>query len=372
MARIRVGIIGLSASAKTAWASQAHLPALKALHTKYTITALCNSSVAKAKSAIKTYELPQTTKAYGDPQDLADDPDVDLVVCNTRVDLHYETIRPSIEKGKDVYVEWPLCSSLKDAQELNELAKQKGVKTVIGLQTRVMPVVQKVKTLLEQGRIGKVLSCQIEAYGGTKSRNLLSSGISYFTQKKFGGNLVTIGFGHMIDYAHSVVGEFESFNANLRLLRPEVGLVRDGKVVETITSDVPDLIGMQGNLTSGIPMFVTYRRGPPFKGTMGLTWQIEGENGQIRVTSEGPSLQASKDEIFLHVEDYKTEKVEEIDWSFERGDLPPQARSVYVMYDAFAKGDQTLYPDFDDAVLRHREIDELFKSSDEGRKGKYL
>ena len=76
MAPIRVGIIGLSSAAKTAWASTAHLPYLKASKDKYIITALCNSSVDSAKSAIENFGLPQSTRAYGNPQDLANDEEV--------------------------------------------------------------------------------------------------------------------------------------------------------------------------------------------------------------------------------------------------------------------------------------------------------
>ena len=107
MAPIRVGLIGLPANAKTSWASGAHLPYLQAAKEKYEIAALCNPSVGAAKSAIEAYGLPASTKAYGNPQDLADDDEVDLVVCNTRVDVHHQTIKPSLLKGKDVYCEWP-------------------------------------------------------------------------------------------------------------------------------------------------------------------------------------------------------------------------------------------------------------------------
>ena len=73
---IRVGLIGLSANAKTSWASSAHLPYLQSSESKYTITALCNSSVSAAQSAIEAYNLPASTKAYGNPQDLAEDSEV--------------------------------------------------------------------------------------------------------------------------------------------------------------------------------------------------------------------------------------------------------------------------------------------------------
>lgn len=76
MPPIRVGIIGLSAGAKTSWASTAHLPYLQTSRGKYAIVALCNSSVSAAQSAIKAYGLPDSTKAYGDPKDLASDTEV--------------------------------------------------------------------------------------------------------------------------------------------------------------------------------------------------------------------------------------------------------------------------------------------------------
>ena len=78
MAPIRVGIIGLSKSAETSWASSAHYPYLIASNGKYKINALCNSSKEAAQRAIENYKLPTTTKAYGNPQDLAKDPDVRL------------------------------------------------------------------------------------------------------------------------------------------------------------------------------------------------------------------------------------------------------------------------------------------------------
>lgn len=78
MSPIRVGMIGLSARTKTSWASNAHLPYLKASNDKYVITALCNSSVSAAQAAIEAYNFPASTKAYGSPEDLANDGEVCL------------------------------------------------------------------------------------------------------------------------------------------------------------------------------------------------------------------------------------------------------------------------------------------------------
>lgn len=121
---------------------------------------------------------------------------VDLVVCCTRVDLHYETIKPSIQQGKSVYVEWPLASNLSQALELASLAKQKGAKTMVGLQGQFSPIVNKVKSMIEQGALGKVLSSSVVGIGGVRSRDSIPSSLKYFTERSVGGNIVTIGFGH--------------------------------------------------------------------------------------------------------------------------------------------------------------------------------
>lgn len=202
MAPIRVALIGLSTSAKTSWASSAHLPYLLSPlgRSKYQITALLNSSVEAAQSAITTYNLPdpERIRTYGDPSALAADPDVDLVVCNTRVDKHFETIYPSVLAGKAVYSEWPLASNVADAKKLVDAAKENGGvdKTIVGLQGRLAPIALKIRELLESGRIGKVLSSEVRASGGVNDRERLPEGLKYFYDRKVGGNIYTIGFAH--------------------------------------------------------------------------------------------------------------------------------------------------------------------------------
>lgn len=195
---LRTAIIGLSATAATSWASAAHLPALLTTtgRSKLPITALLNSSVDAAKSSIKGYKLDPTTKAYGKPEDLAKDEDVDLVICVTRVDKHYETILPSIKAGKDVYVEWPIASNPSEINSLIEEAKKSGSKVAVGLQGRWAPPVIKIKELLKEGKLGKVLSSEVSFYGGTNDREILPEALRYFAQREIGGNAIVINYGH--------------------------------------------------------------------------------------------------------------------------------------------------------------------------------
>ncbi len=198
MAPIRIAVIGLSQSAKTSWASEGHLPYLLSDRgrARYKIAALLNSSQEAAQRAVVAYELDSDVKAYGSPEELAADPEIDLVVCTTRVDVHYSTIEPSLKAGKNVFVEWPLAENVHRASELAELAQKSGSKTLVGLQARVAPASLKVKELIQSGAIGKVVSSDVQAYTSRGGGFSISEGLAYFLDKKVGGNPVTIAFGH--------------------------------------------------------------------------------------------------------------------------------------------------------------------------------
>ena len=95
-----------------------------------------------------------------------------------------------------MFVEWPLGSNAEQAAELAELAVKSGSKTIVGLQGRLGPVFQTVKTLIEGGKIGKVVSSDVTAFGGTMQRDAIGEGLKYFMRRNIGGDIVTIGYGH--------------------------------------------------------------------------------------------------------------------------------------------------------------------------------
>jgi predicted dehydrogenase len=89
---------------------------------KYTITAVCNSTLESGNKAIEQYNLPTAAKAYDSVEEMCDSDTVDLAFCVVVVFSHYKLVKPAIERGKDVYVEWPLCGTTEEANELAQLA----------------------------------------------------------------------------------------------------------------------------------------------------------------------------------------------------------------------------------------------------------
>ncbi|KAL2672157.1 hypothetical protein Neosp_012855 [[Neocosmospora] mangrovei] len=323
MAPTRLGIIGLSPHPGS-WAAAAHLPYLLSPHGKahYKIVALCNSTTESAHSAIKTLGLPSDTRAYGNPSDLAQDANVDLVVCSTRVDRHYITIKPSILAGKAVFVEWPLASNTSQARELASLARRQSVRSMVGLQGPATVPISAARKVLEDGLLGKVLSSEVKAYGGMGNHDTLPESLRFELQR------------------------------SMVRLASETGVV-----IETVESDVPNLISVTALLRpsqyvgSGATVIITFQKGQPFPDDPCLTWTISGEKGELKFTGQGgttPRTMASGDvKIVLH--DFLTGEISDIPWAWEpwRQELPVAARGVAGIYEAYARSDSTGYCDFE-------------------------
>lgn len=400
-----VGLIGLSASAKTAWASRAHLPYLLSPRgrAKYAVTALLNSSAEAAERARDTYGLdPATVRTYGDPASLAADAEVDLVVCNTRVDTHFDAVLPSVRAGKDVFVEWPLAHDAAHARQLADEAARAGGRGVVGLQGGLGPLARKVRALLEEGRIGKVVSSELRVFGGMNDRLEIPEGLAYFLDRKVGGNVYVIGFGHggflpwfvtnnsccskqtadsqlapeVFHLVQSVLGELASVKGDFHLQRPDVP-IRDtasGSIVRTDRSDVPDLILVSGRWDASTitqqnaPLHYRFRRGQPFPGEPALEWTINGEKGEIRVISQNTTFIAVGEESgprTIEIHDFETGRVDKVEWDWEdwQRELPVQARNIGAVYEALAeakeKGTKPGYVTFDEAARRHEQLEAM-------------
>ena len=139
MSPIRLGVIGLSARG---WAAAGLIPPLfdPVLSDKYTITAVATRSESSARaSAAKYSELTghDVKGYYGEhgATDIANDPDVDLVVVSVKVPDHYKVAKPAIEAGKDIFLEWSPTRNLSEILELAEAPKKKGIRTIVGAQS---------------------------------------------------------------------------------------------------------------------------------------------------------------------------------------------------------------------------------------------
>jgi predicted dehydrogenase len=410
MPQIRLALIGLSAGAKTSWAEQGHLPYLLSARGRshYELAGLLNSNVGAGEAAKKHFQLPPAVKVYGDAAALAADPDIDLVVCCTRVDVHYQTLESVARAGKAIYVEWPVAENHARAVSLWNSSSSSRANaannSMVGLQGRLSPVVRKLKQVLRQGQIGRVLSSDVRAFNNVFARDALPAGLSYFAERAVGGNLITILYAHTVDLVHEVLGEFEdgTVQSRMQVQRPVLKAITTAATgareagsedFETITSDVPDLLVIHGalaagkqDIAAGATLSATFRSGQPFKGAPAFVWTINGEKGELRVTSSaGPYLQSYSytEPVTIELHVYETDEVVTVDWDWDewQKELPARGRLVADVYERYAdwnkKGsavvkdggnysipEERIWPRIPDAVVRHREIEALFERYD--------
>lgn len=93
-------------------------------------------------------------------EEVLNDPEINLVSINTHVDVHYEYAKKSILAGKNVLVEKPFTNTIEEAEELFELAKEKGVVITCNNNRRFDADLQTLKKVLDSKVLGNIVEIQ--------------------------------------------------------------------------------------------------------------------------------------------------------------------------------------------------------------------
>jgi predicted dehydrogenase len=362
--QIKVGIIGVSA--ERGWASVAHIPAIKSLP-GFKLTAISNRNPEQAVAAGKVYDVLHT---YHSTDELVNSPDVDLVVVTVKVPEHKAVVAAAINAGKDIYCEWPLGNGLAEAEELVQMAKEKGIYGVVGLQSRAVPAINFIKDLVKDGYVGEVLST-----------TLIGSGIYYgaFTDKttayamdaKNGAGMIYSTFGNSIDALCYCLGEFQELNATAVNRRKVTTIVETG---EEIPMTAFDQIVVNGVLESGA-VATAHFRGGMFKGT-NFFWEINGTKADLVITADGGhpgvfelTIKGAQDNALAVIpvpEKYFNIKMETV-----QGPAYNVAE-VYARLGSDLQGGTHLSATFDDALVRHRMLNAIEVAAATGQRQTYL
>src|SRR3989442_5028410 len=270
-----VGIIGVSPV--RGWAATAHIPALRALP-NYEIRALSGHSAESAREAGEVFGV---SAVFSDHKQLVSQPDIDVVAVTVKVPHHRELVSAALAAGKAVYCEWPLGRDLDDARAMAELAAEQGVRTVVGLQARQAPAIERVQELLHDGYVGEVLSTSM--VGLSVLGDVLVQPNAYMLDKANGANVLTIAVGHSLDILNYVLGEFADLSAVSALRRPLITIEETGAPIATTSADQ---IAVIGTLTSGAAASVHVREA--VAGGTRFLWEINGTDGNLPITAAAP------------------------------------------------------------------------------------
>jgi predicted dehydrogenase len=360
--RIRVGLVGANAEGGS-WGARAHVPALQALANDYEIKAICTAHEETAQAAAKAFgaEL-----AYHDYNRMFENPDIDVVAVAVRVPYHHEITMAALRAGKNVYCEWPLGANLDEAQEMADLAREKGVRTMTGLQGESDPTIMYVRDLIRDGYVGDVVATHMTQIGaGVLER---TSARVWQTDRTKGANTMTISGGHSIDALCFMLGEFDQLSAKVATQVKQVKVTDTGQMADATS---PDNILVNGVLDNG-GIASVHVASVPYHGSGGWRLDIYGREGTIVVSGGQPNyspaplkLLGAKGREPLADLPVPPEYV-----LVPEGTPSGAGYNVAQAYARFADGLRTgerVTPDFDSAVIRHRMIAAMEESSEAGR-----
>ncbi|KAF2100505.1 putative NAD binding Rossmann fold oxidoreductase [Rhizodiscina lignyota] len=363
---IRLGIIGLSASDE-AWTSGTHaVPLLQEpLSSKYKITAISTSSKETALASAKRWGIPPE-KAYTSAEQIAADPDVDMVVVGVKLPMHRDLTLPALNAGKDVFVEWPLATNLQQVKELQEAATKSGVRTVIGLQARASPAILKAKEIIDSGKLGKIVATTVN--GWDNFLLYLPPRHDYEHDKTTRANISNITSGHVLDALCFLLGEFKSVNATMATNFPEITTPNHSGPV---ARDAPDAFLVHGTLLSGavvsFSMVLTTPDSPS-----SFTWTITGSKGALKFEGLNINIQMLSPKLYLYAGG--PSKSGTAGWE----EVPVEESKYYGqvdhLYSVMANGEKVpgTIVDFDGAALRHSMLEACLESAIDGTRKNYL
>ena len=115
------------------------------------LMALCDKSTAALERAHRLYPGLHVTTDFAD---VLGSPDIDAVAVVTPVWTHYELARAALENGKHVFVEKPITSTARQAEELIELAERKNLKIMVDHTFLFSGAVRKIREIVDAGTLG--------------------------------------------------------------------------------------------------------------------------------------------------------------------------------------------------------------------------
>jgi predicted dehydrogenase len=199
--QLKFAIIG---SGRIAQRHAAHIAA------KGKLVAVCDIIVEKADLLAETYN----TKAWYSIEDLlTGEKDIDVLVICTPNGLHAQHSIKALQAGFHVLCEKPMAIKTIDCEAMIQAAEKAGKRLFIVKQNRYNPPVAVVKKIVNEGRLGKINSLQLNCFWNRDEAYYKNSWKG--TADLDGGTLFT-QFSHFVDLLYWMVGDVEKVNAFTR------------------------------------------------------------------------------------------------------------------------------------------------------------
>lgn len=239
--KVRFGIIGSGGIARGA-----HIPQLLS-HGKAEVVWCADVHEVTARDAATRAGATGTPNAGTDYVKLLREQPVDAVTIGTPHNAHHAAVLAALDAGVHVCCEKPLAMSVAEAQEMHDLALEKGVITFVPFSYWFVPAARLLKELIEQGHLGEIL--HVTGYYGQGNALTPNATMAWRFQKEVAGSGALGDLGsHLISLTYLWAGPVKRLTAQMKTFVHErriAGTDQMGKV------DVDDDVQIIGELASG-------------------------------------------------------------------------------------------------------------------------
>ncbi|BCW17540.1 oxidoreductase [Arthrobacter sp. NtRootA9] len=143
--RLRWGILGTGFIAG--------LQAKDLLENGFTVQAIGSRTPESSRAFADAHGI---ATAHGSYEDLVADPDVDVIYIATPHPFHHANALLALNAGKHVLVEKAFTINAREAQEVVDLAAEKGLVALEAMWTRFLPHMARIRDIIGTGTIGEV------------------------------------------------------------------------------------------------------------------------------------------------------------------------------------------------------------------------
>lgn len=122
---------------------------------KWDFTCICDKKPERLEMAKGLYAEAVTYTT--DYMDIIQDSSIDAVALAVETSAHFELAKQALLAGKHIYVEKPFTDNVKDAVELKELAKERGLFIHVDHIMVYHPAIRKIKEFIQSGELGDII-----------------------------------------------------------------------------------------------------------------------------------------------------------------------------------------------------------------------
>ena len=280
MKPIGIGVIGTGFMGKAHSIAYSASASVFGIGLRPNLEIVCDLSPERANQRATDLGFSRHTDKW---QDVVNDPRVDLISVCTPNNTHSEISIAALEKGKHVWCEKPMSSSLEDSQIMAEVAEKSNSKTIVGYNYTKNPVVIHARKIIEKGTIGRISGffCRydvdneadgLKPWSWRMSKELSGTGSN--------GDILS----HVISVGHYLINSrISNVVGDISIIHKQRKDPKENEKSKIVDND--DMVSALVHFENGVHGHIGASRVSWGK-KCGLTWEIHGTEGTITYNQE--------------------------------------------------------------------------------------